>query len=202
MARLVPGTGWILAALTTWQMSMLCMWEGRHCRRRPERLLWRAAWRMSGTISRSEIRWILSVSDHTPDLFKIQGPLHCFILKYWPMIWALLASTGVNAVLRHGCWSHASSLHRTATSLHWEVWNPNPQTFSLDSLCQLFVHMHFMQSDATCPFKGVLIQWRWQACWRWVWATFLSIRTGGGTCKIPRTLMKNSSGRWRSLWWL
>lgn len=53
--RLALGTGWILAALITWLMSMLCMWEGRHCRKRLERLLWRAAWWMSGTTFRSEV---------------------------------------------------------------------------------------------------------------------------------------------------
>lgn len=54
VCRLAPGTGWISAALTTWLMSMLYMWEGRHCRRRPERPLWRGTWWMSGTTSRSE----------------------------------------------------------------------------------------------------------------------------------------------------
>lgn len=37
--RLALGTGWILVASTTWLMSMLCMWEDHHCRKRLERPL-------------------------------------------------------------------------------------------------------------------------------------------------------------------
>lgn len=125
--RLAPGTGWISAALTTWLMSTLCMWEGRHCRRRPERRLWRAAWWMSGTTFRSE----------TYDLYQIRlsgtivqmysndkvflTDLFVFIMKYRQIIRVLSPSTGVNAVLRHGCWSYASSPRRTAAPFHGEV---------------------------------------------------------------------------------
>lgn len=41
-------------------------------------------------------------------------------------MWALLTSAGVDAVLRHGCRGHTSSLLRTAATFHGEVGKSRP----------------------------------------------------------------------------
>lgn len=125
VCRLAPGTGWISAALTTWLMSMLYMWEGRHCRRRPERPLWRGTWWMSGTTSRSETfshvpNQIVSHQMYSNDKVH-RTDLFVFVMKYRQIIGALSPSTGVNAILRHGCWSDTSSPGRAAAPFHGEV---------------------------------------------------------------------------------
>ena len=162
-------------------MSMLCMWEDHRCRKKPDRLLWRAAWWMSGPISRWEgLTWLIT------RIWNYGDSAH--------IIWPLLTSIGVDAVLCHGCQSHTSSLHRAASSLHGEVLiisiSPEPSsTSSPMTKNSAFSHL----------FPDVLIQWHLQECWKWVWATSPSIKTGGVIWRILRTFMKNFSGRWRSL---
>lgn len=170
---------------------MLCMWEGHHCRKKPERPLWRAAWGMSGTISRWEG---LTTREQTWRYSELWN-----YVESARITWPLLTSIGVDAVLRHGCQSHTSSLHWAASSLHGEV-----HIISISpELCLLINILKYYQKSLYFHlFPDVLTQWHFQACWKWVWVTSPSIKTGGVIWRILRTFMKNFSGRWRSLWWL
>lgn len=153
--RSAPGIGWILAALIIWVMFMLCMWEGHHYRRKPERPLLREAWRTSGTTSRSETSyWSREHKPEDVQIIEISTYIHTYI------IWLLLTSTGVDAVLRHGCWSHSSSLHRAASSIFGEVLisnithDPNLLISILIDLQDFPIYFQMSSPSDICRYAG------------------------------------------------
>lgn len=66
------------------------------------------------------------------------------------------------------------------------------------------ISCHSLSCASTCCLciaVGVPIQWLLQECWRWGFATCLSIRAGNGIWRMRRIHMRSFKGRWRNLWW-
>lgn len=106
---------------------------------------------------------------------------------------------GANAVLCYGCTGYSWSVYSTIVPLHGKVcYSTYTPTYLTNCQCR---SLTWKPTCSLCIAVGVLIQLLLQVCWRWVFATCLSIRAGPGIWRMPRTHMKSFKEKWKNLWW-